>query len=272
MVEIGISLIGVTGLVALEGRLWRRWRGPAVGWKRVLGRWALLSLLTTALVGAGLWELTKSRQVQLFGAMVSRVETDRPVVALTFDDGPTEQFTGEVLEILREEGVRGTFFLTGGELSAHPELGQQIVADGHALGNHTFHHQRMVAVSYAFTRDEIERTDELIRAAGYEGEIYFRMPNCRRFLVLPYYLQQTGRTTLLWDSEPETGMPADFTAEELAQRTLAEVRPGSIVLLHVMYASRAETRRALPLIIQGLKARGYEFLTAPELLALEKKS
>ncbi|MBN1658624.1 MAG: polysaccharide deacetylase family protein [Anaerolineae bacterium] len=205
----------------------------------------------------------KSRTFQLFGELVARVDVAEPVVALTLDDGPTVSYTGEVLDILRAEGVPATFFVVGEALERNLDVCRAIVAEGHELGNHTYSHPHMVLRSYAAMRDEIERTDALIRACGYEGEIHFRAPGGKQFLVLPYYLARTGKKNIKWDVAPEGG-GAD--AARIVERVLSEVQPGSIILLHAMYESREETRKALPEVIRGLKEKGYRFVTVSELL------
>lgn len=256
-------------LIVVASMLWRAIRGCATGW-RAVSRIALVSLVVIPLVLVSVWRLIKSREFQFFGGAVRRVEISSPLVALTFDDGPTPEFTATVLQILRERGVRATFLVTGRELAENPAEGRGIVAEGHELGNHSYSHRRMVFQSYAFVRDEIERTDELIRAAGYTGTIHFRPPYCARFILLPYYLDATGRTTILWDVEPESYPEIAADAGQIVTHVLDRARPGSIILLHVMYASRAETREALPGIIDGLQEQGYRFVTVSELLEYEE--
>ena len=85
--------------------------------------------------------------------------------------------------------------------------------------------------------------------------------------VLPRYLHQTGRSTVLWDVEPESYRDVAASAERIAAHVVDRVRPGSIVLLHVMYPSRVESQRALPMIVEGLRARGYRFVTVQELVS-----
>jgi len=233
---------------------------------RVLLR-LLTGLLVLAICLVGLWKLSGSRSFQLFGGLVTRVETTAPVVALTFDDGPTPQGTDSILSILSQSGVRATFFLTGTELERHPEAGRQILKAGHEVGNHSYSHRRMVLRSPAFIRQEVERTDSLIRDLGYTGPIAFRPPYGKRLFLLPRYLHQQQRPTLLWDIEPESDPEIAGSAERIAEDVLKRVRPGSIILLHVMYPSRAESRRAVPMIIEGLQAQGFRFVTISELLA-----
>lgn len=232
---------------------------------RVLLRFCA-GLLVLAICLGGLWKLSGSRSFQLFGGLVTRVETTAPVVALTFDDGPTPAGTDTILSILARSGVRATFFLTGAELERHPEAGRQILQAGHEVGNHSYSHRRMVLRSPAFIRQEVERTDSLIRALGYTGPIAFRPPYGKRLFALPLYLHQQQRLTLLWDVEPDSDPEIAGSAERIASDALRHARPGSIILLHVMYPSRAESRRAVPMIIRGLQSRGFRFVTLSELL------
>ena len=109
---------------------WRRLCGPAQGW-RAWGRAVALALVLAPLFGWATWRYSRSGTVQAFGTLVRRVETAEPVVALTFDDGPTPDGTAAVLPILAEEGVRATFFVTGRELEQHPEEGRRLVQAGH---------------------------------------------------------------------------------------------------------------------------------------------
>jgi peptidoglycan/xylan/chitin deacetylase (PgdA/CDA1 family) len=220
----------------------------------------------------GLHQLASARHFQLAGRLITRVETGEKIVALTFDDGPTSAYGDSVLRVLNRYGVKGTFFLIGKEMAAHRSVTRQIIDEGHQIGNHSFSHRLMLGQSLGAVRDEVERTDRLIRELGYRGEIYFRPPYGKRFLALPYHLWRTGRTTVYMDVEPESDPTVAANAELIVQKTLSAVRPGSIVLLHAMYRSREPTRRALPAIIDSLHARGYELVTLDELLAAERRS
>src|ERR1044072_3616458 len=221
-------------------------------------------LLVTLCGAAALWQLSKSRTFQFFGFIVPKVNTSQKLVALTFDDGPTRDKTGEGLRLLLETGVRATFFVTGGELKQNMDAGRDIVAAGHELGNHSYSHERMVFVTPSYVRREVERTDELIRAAGHVGAISFRPPYGKKLLALPFYLSRHDRKTITWDVEPDSDLAADASAEAIAwhinadsdlerhagaeshpRHVLKRPRPGSISLLRVMYQSRAETMRAV---------------------------
>lgn len=270
MLEVGVLLLVTLGLVGVGLGVWRLLRGRARERRSLILRLVVLSLTVAPLVLLSVWRLSKSRSVQLCGEMVARVETSSPVVALTFDDGPAPGYTEEILEILRSEGVRATFFVTGQALEDHMVEASRIVAAGHELGNHSFSHARMIGRSLAFVREEVERTDALIRATGYEGDVHFRPPYGKRFVVLPCYLSATGRVTIFMDVEPESYPEIAGDTGRIVEHVLSEARPGSIVLLHVMNESRAATVRAVPEIVRSLRGRGYRFVTVSELLALRE--
>jgi chitin deacetylase len=224
-------------------------------------------IATIVIVGLIALQISNSRTFQLFGQLISRVDTSQKVVALTFDDGPRPDATAQILSTLEEERVRATFFVTGAELEKNMADGRKIVAAGHELGNHSYSHQRMVLVTPSFVKREVERTDALIRDAGYQGEIYFRPPFGKKLFTLPYYLAEMGRKSIMWDIEPDMDPQIAPDADKIAQHVLSRTRPGSIVLLHVMYRSRGESMKAVKKIIEGLRAQGYSFKTVSELLA-----
>ena len=225
-------------------------------------------LVAAVTAGIGLRQLARSRTVQLFGRLVPRIEATAPVLALTFDDGPTAALLDEILDALASRRVRATFFVTGSELALAPDAGRRLVAAGHELGNHTYSHARMVFKSSGFIRDEVERTDSLIRASGHQGQIYFRPPFCYKLVGLPWFLQKTGRTSVTWDVEPDSYPDVAATAHGIATHVVDRVRPGSIVLLHVWYDRRHTSRAAIPVIIDAVRAKGYRFVTVSELLSM----
>lgn len=217
----------------------------------------------------GLYLLARSRTIQLFGKLVARVDTSRRVVALTFDDGPNSQMVDEVIAALAVRRVRATFFVVGSQLAQSPEAGRRLVAAGHELANHSYTHEHMVLKSPSFIRDEVERTDAVIRSAGEHGTIYFRPPFSWKLVGLPWYLWRTGRTSVTWDVEPDSDPKVAATAEGLAAFAAARVRPGSIVLLHVWDPARVTSRAAVPILIEKLQKEGYRFVTVSELLFTE---
>ncbi len=217
-------------------------------------------------VGGLLFHISKSRTFQFFGEIYPRVETQQKVVALTFDDGPTRGPTDEILGILREENVKATFYLVGSTIEENQGETEKIIQEGHEIGNHTYNHKRMILVSPDFVKNEIETTDELIKKAGYKGEITFRPPFGKKLFALPFYLSEYNRKTITWDVDPETFVGK---SEDIIKYTLENTKNGSIILLHVAYNSRAESMKSVRPIIKSLREKGFEFKTVSELLAIK---
>lgn len=222
----------------------------------------LLILACVILVGS--WWVIKNAQFQLLGNSIHRVETENKVVALTFDDGPKPGRTQQILEILEQENVPATFYLNGRAMEKNPKETTLLVESGHELGNHSYNHPRMIFMSYATVANEIQSTTQVLRDAGYQGDIRFRPPFGKSFLMLPLYLKNNAITTVTWDVAPEHFDGSD-TPEAIYQRTMEHVKPGSIILLHVMYGD-GSTLKAVPKIIRSLKDQGYEFKTVEQLV------
>jgi chitin deacetylase len=205
-----------------------------------------------------------SKTFQLFSPAVTRVNTSEKVVALTFDDGPLDSHTDEVLETLDQYGVKATFFLIGKEIAAHPGAARQIVRAGHEIGNHGYTHRSLVFSSYEQIGREVEATDEAIRSIGYSGVIHFRPPYGHKFILLPYYLSTHERTTILWNLSPDDHYKK---AEDMSAYVKGNIVPGSIIIMHVMEDHRAEQRKSLDQFIPALQKQGYTFVTVSELLS-----
>ena len=224
-------------------------------------------LLLIATAGVMLWKMTFAPQFMMLGTIIPHVATSEKVIALTLDDGPLPKRTQEVLTSLRQKKVKATFFVIGKEATLHTNELHAIVADGHAVGNHSFTHRALVGVAPKTVSEEIERTDALIRAAGYRGDIPFRAPYNAKLFMLPLYLTWHNRPDVSRDILPLEGKRR--SAQQITDEVVAQAHPGGIILLHPMYAHTQSSRDAIPRIIDALHAKGYRFVTIPELLALD---
>jgi chitin deacetylase len=232
-------------------------------------------LVTSLFLMINAWlllQISKSRSFQFFGGITNRVKTGQRVVALTFDDAPSP-YVDEVLKILAAKKVKATFYTVGAGIKDYPEETKKIVQAGHELGNHSYSHQRILAKSSSFIDSEIQQTNTLIRESGYQGEITFRPPYCKKLLSLPWYLKQHDIKTITCDVEAET-YAGNLTGEEKAKflidYTVKKTKPGSIILLHPLCQSCSPTRQAIGEIIDQLKEQGYSFVTVNELLELKE--
>ena len=224
-------------------------------------------LLMLALTGMGalyfVWKVSSDGCRQLLGEVYCRMPMETKLVALTFDDGPSRKGVEQVLPILDRYGAKATFFLNGDKMVQWPEGARKIAAAGHELGNHGYNHVPMIGRLPGFYRDQVERTDALLRQAGEERPIAFRPPYGRRFIGLPMAVERAGYVTVTWTvhEPPEGGTPEDYAAHILAQ-----VRHGGIILLHPMYERHETVVAALPLILEGLDQLGFTTVTVTELL------
>ena len=221
---------------------------------------AALALLAGA--SLAIFQLSRARCFALVGEAICHVDTGDPVVALTFDDGPTPEGVALTTAVLRAQGDHATFFLIGGAVEQNAPLVRQLLAQGHEVGNHSYSHERMIFHLSAWYEAEVMRTDALLRAAGASPTL-FRPPYGKKLIGLPNALARHNYRMIMWDVEDP---PGATNARAYADEILRQARPGSIILMHVMYRSNRVAREALPLVLQGLHARGLRVVTVGELL------
>ncbi|HLJ99348.1 MAG TPA: polysaccharide deacetylase family protein [Streptosporangiaceae bacterium] len=189
-------------------------------------------------------------------------------IALTFDDGPNPPYTGMILDVLARYGVPATFFCVGMRAAAHPDELARIVASGHEVGNHTWSHPFLPDLSERELAEQVERTDA---AAGYPAARLFRPPYGTRTPMLMSWLtgRHDGHRLVLWDVDS-----ADWQRpgpDAIAKGVLKQSRPGSIILMHDGGGDRSQTVDALPAIIDGLLADGYNLTLAGSLFPRKEK-
>ena len=236
-------------------------------WRRVVGFTSAAVVLMGA-VGYGALE----PQSSAFGRTYWKGDTQQKLVALTFDDGPNEPYTARVLDILQREHVHATFFLIGQNVRRFPDTVARIVREGHTVGNHSDSHPLGFALKpRPQLQQEVDDAEESIHAAGGIYPSLFRPPNGLRSPWLMSLLKADSLVAVTWDDAPRDWDP--LPAAELVKRTLRQVHPGAIILLHdgmnlTHQADQCETVKALPGIIEGLRARGYQFSTVPELIGV----
>ncbi|MGE5627558.1 MAG: polysaccharide deacetylase family protein [Solirubrobacterales bacterium] len=223
------------------------------------------TLFIIFLFSAAAYIIMNSTNFQFFGGIVNRLPTDKKIVALTFDDGPTEK-TDEILSILKSENIKATFFLIGSEIEKNQEETKNIISDGQEVGNHTYTHKRMIFKTYGYIKDEIEGTDKLIRKMGYNDTIQFRPPNGKKLVLLPFYLNANNRKTILWDLTPNSYDDINSSSDKIVKYVMDNVKPGSIILLHPMNDKNKNTINSIKPIIKGLKEKGYEFVTINQII------
>lgn len=189
-------------------------------------------------------------------------------IALTFDDGPWPRTTQEILKILKKEKISATFFLVGQYLKAHPEIAKQVVAEGHAIGNHTWHHW-YGQMSQPIAAQEIDNTAKLIYQTTGIRSFVFRPPGGLLNNGVVDYAKAQNYVTVMWSIDSMDYHP--YSATELVENVTGKAEPGGIVLMHDGGGNRTATVKALPEIVAQLKKLGYSFVTVPQLLEMNDK-
>ncbi|BAZ08502.1 polysaccharide deacetylase [Calothrix sp. NIES-4071] len=196
-----------------------------------------------------------------------KLNTTEKYVALTFDDGPWHNSTEQVLKILRQNHIKATFFMIGQNVKAYPQQAKNVLAEGHAIGNHTWHHWYM-HMNPQLAASEIESTADIIYQTTGAKTTLFRPPGGILNNGLVEYAKNQNHSTILWSADSEDyRIPSVSTLIKRATK----VAPGGIVLMHDGGGNRSHTVTALPQIISKLRQQGYKFVTVPELLEMQNK-
>lgn len=231
--------------------------------KSLTRKWtAMLTVMMLMLIAAYPAAEAKAAEAS---QLVSKGNTTEKVIALTFDDGDDGGNIAALLQILSDNGVKATFFLTGKAVESHPQKIKDIIAKGHAIGNHSYSHPYFTQITAEQMKAEVEKADVLIRnLTGITTKPYFRPPYGAYNAGVLQAMGEAGYTkTVTWtiDTIDWEGR----SAAEMTQKVLGNAVPGAIVLMHAG-SGAVNTPAALPGIISGLKAAGYRFVTIPELL------
>lgn len=183
---------------------------------------------------------------------------EQPRVALTFDDGPNREFTGALLDGLKERNVRATFFLLGQNLEGNEALVRRMQEEGHLIGNHTYHHVRISGISETEAVEEIESTSNAIYELTGVYTSFVRPPFGEWKKGLEFHVTMIP---VLWTIDSRDWVSQDVG--QILDAVLPQVEDGSIILMHDEFAESVE---AALRIVDTLQREGYRFVTADDLL------
>lgn len=187
-----------------------------------------------------------------------------PLIALTFDDGPWPAQTEAILAILEERDVPATFFMLGSQVDRMPSVARAVAGAGHAVGNHTYRHTRLDTTTPVTADWEIRATNWAVQKAAGVCPRWLRAPGGGLDADAERYIASSGMKSALWTVDPQDWRRGR-TADSIVGEVVGAVRPGAIVVLHDGGGDRSATIAALPVIIDRLRAAGYEFVTLDEL-------
>lgn len=217
-----------------------------------------------AVVLVVLFGIGANRFVALDEIVVKRAATAEKVVAVTVDDGPHDKATPRMLEALRDMGIKATFFILGKSAEEYPELVRRAIAEGHEVATHGYSHRNMARMSRTQCEEEWEKAERVLTELGAKVNL-FRPPGGAYGQSLVEGAKDRGYHIVLWDVDPRDWQVP--SADTITERIMADVRPGSIILLHDgQYPIHSAD--ALRKVAERLKADGYSFVTVSELMGI----
>lgn len=186
------------------------------------------------------------------------LEAEKPKIALTFDDGPSLNWTPMLLDGLKERGVKATFFLIGENAEANPEIVKRIYEEGHLIGNHTYSHVEIAKVSDEEAYQEIEKANEVLISITGKRPEYMRPPFGSWQKELE---EKVSMFPVMWNVDPLDWTTTDTA--EIVNRVVTETEENDIILMHDCYESSV---KAVLQIIDIFSEKGYEFVTVDEMI------
>lgn len=210
---------------------------------------------------------TVSEQPTSAPRTISSWPTGRKLVALTYDDGPNPKITPRLLELLHQKNAKGTFYLLGEQLREFPKTAAQIVASGDEVGNHTYDHKMLTGLSADGIRSELERTQDLLTSVAGHQVATMRPPGGAYNTRVREVADSMGYKVILWDVDTNDWRRP--STNSIIDNVLRNAHDGSIILMHDRYESTLTVTAA---VIDGLRQRGFEFVTVSELVANERQT
>ena len=197
----------------------------------------------------------------------SRIKTQAPFIAMTFDDGPHPVYTPRLLDILKARNIKATFFVVGTNTRRYPGIIRRMIAEGHEVGNHTVNHKYLSRISVEQARAEVMGCERAIIAACGVRPTILRPPGGHINNQVKVWLnREFGYSTIMWAVDPEDWKRPGSGV--VAQRIITETDPGEIVLAHDIHGP---TIAAMPRALDGLLSKGYRFVTVSQLISLERR-
>jgi peptidoglycan/xylan/chitin deacetylase (PgdA/CDA1 family) len=203
---------------------------------------------------------------------IYHVDTPLKMVALTFDDGPSLEWTPKILAVLKENNVKATFFMLGKHVKAYPQIARMVVDQGSEVGNHTYNHMIIVNSGFVKLAKEIKDTEDAIKKATGVTPVLMRPPKGWVTDKDRKLINKLGYETILWSLNSKDWVT--FDDKYIVKFIMARIKPGDIILFHdsggvfgTEGGDRQETVKAVRMLVEKLKANGFAVTTVSELLA-----
>ncbi|MCX5696950.1 MAG: polysaccharide deacetylase family protein [Candidatus Omnitrophica bacterium] len=207
---------------------------------------------------------------------IYRINTPDKVVAITFDDGPSPVWTPKILDALKKAGVKATFFMIGEHIVRYPEVARRVRDEGHEIGNHSYDHHVLLRYSMDSLAQEIKKDEKVIQEVTGVTTHYFRPPKAWLTSKEKKKVEGMGYRVVLWSLNSKDWVT--FDEKYIVGYLARNIRPGDIILFHdsggvfvTEGGNRSETVKAIPRLVEKLRAKGYKFVTITGLLDYAKQ-
>ena len=231
----------------------------------------MFALCATGLLLLGVVSLLLfSPKIQLFGTVINSVKTDKKIIALTFDDGPNEPYTAQLLKVLDTYNAKATFFMVGVNCERFPQAVQAVKASGHEIGMHSYRHEFKRYFTDPFYNNEIACTQHIFNKQSIHPTL-FRTPWLFKSPFIFYGLKQYGFTNIIGGVFAHLKEPFNADANTIAGNAIKHIKPGAIIIFHDGYngktANRAETVKAVEKVLAYASAHGYTCVTVSSMIS-----
>jgi len=241
-------------------------------WKRFI----LIIAIILIVLGAGVaaFSIFFDQAVIVRKGTIYQVEVPEKVVALTFDDGPSPEWTPKILDELKKAGVKATFFMIGKYVEKYPQIARRVAEEGHDIGNHSYDHKVLIYYRMKTLEREINEAEKVIKDVTGVETHYFRPPKAWLTYKEKEKIKEMGYEVVLWTLNSKDWVT--FDDKYIVKFLVHNVKPGDIILFHdgggvfsTEGGNRRETVKTIPQLVEKLRAKGYRFVTITELLRMQ---
>lgn len=241
-------------------------------WKRFI---LIIAIILIVLgVGVAAFSVFFDQAIIVRKGTFYRAEVSEKVVALTFDDGPSPEWTPKILDELKKVGVKATFFMIGKYVEKYPQIARRVAEEGHDIGNHSYDHKVLIYYRMKTLEREINEAEKVIKDVTGVETHYFRPPKAWLTYQEKEKIKEMGYEVILWTLNSKDWVT--FDDKYIVRFLVHNVEPGDIILFHdgggvfsTEGGNRRETVKAIPLLVEKLREKGYRFVTITELLKMK---
>lgn len=243
---------------------------------RTFKKMTVFLIIALAIIGLSLVVFTIffDQAVLVRRDVIYHIDEPYKVAALTFDDGPSLEWTPKILDELKKAGVKATFFMIGEHVEKYPEIAKRVAEEKHEIGNHTRDHHVLLYYKQDELEREIKDAERVIKNITGETTRYFRPPKAWLTVKEKKKIEKMGYKTVLWSLNSKDWVT--FDDKYIVRYVTRHIKPGDIILFHdsggvfaTEGGNRDETVGTIAPLVERLKEKGYRFVTITELLDIK---